>query len=184
MSNAGSREHYGPSNPLAAIFWISVLGLFLELLLIRWIGTEIRIFAYLQSTVLVVCFLGIGVGCFAARVRLVTDDARSFFATTDEKYDVISFGLLDSHTTTAMTNARLDHYVYTRESISHARDLLKDRGILCLAFAIQRGFIADRMAVLLRDVFGKVPVLVDLRQWRRSDWHFCFLGAASETTDA
>ena len=31
------------------IFWISVLSLYLELLLIRWIGTEIRIFAYLQK---------------------------------------------------------------------------------------------------------------------------------------
>ncbi|TFG65822.1 MAG: hypothetical protein E4H28_03365, partial [Gemmatimonadales bacterium] len=49
------------------ILWISVLGLYLELLLIRWIGTEIRIFAYLQNTVLVVCFLGLGVGLFTSR---------------------------------------------------------------------------------------------------------------------
>ena len=45
-----------------ALFLISVVGLFLELLLIRWISTEIRIFAYLQNTVLVVCFLGVGDG--------------------------------------------------------------------------------------------------------------------------
>ena len=32
-------------SPNLAIFWISLLGLYLELLLIRWIGTEIRIFA-------------------------------------------------------------------------------------------------------------------------------------------
>jgi hypothetical protein len=41
-------------------------------------------------------------------VRVVNDDARSFFATTPEKFDLMVFGLLDSHTTTAMTNARLD----------------------------------------------------------------------------
>jgi spermidine synthase len=52
------------------------------------------------------------------KVKIVNDDARSFFATNTEKYDVISFGLLDSHTTTAMTNARLDHYVYTKERSS------------------------------------------------------------------
>ena len=52
-----------------ALFLISVLGLFLELLLIRWIGTEIRIFAYLQNTVLVVCFLGLGMGCWDCRSR-------------------------------------------------------------------------------------------------------------------
>ena len=57
----------GPTNPTWGIFWISVLSLFLELLLIRWIGTEVRIFAYLQNTVLVVCFLGLGIGCFTSR---------------------------------------------------------------------------------------------------------------------
>ncbi len=36
------------------------------MMLIRWIGTEIRIFAYLQNTILVVCFLGLGLGCFTS----------------------------------------------------------------------------------------------------------------------
>ena len=57
----------GPANRTLAIFLVSVLGLFLELMLIRWISTEIRIFAYLQNTVLVVCFLGLGMGCFTCR---------------------------------------------------------------------------------------------------------------------
>src|SRR5215468_6206461 len=54
-----------------ALFLVSVLGLFLELMLIRWIGTEIRIFAYLQNTVLVVCFLGLGMGCLSSRKPFV-----------------------------------------------------------------------------------------------------------------
>src|SRR5262245_35874928 len=49
------------------VFLISALGLFLELLLIRWVSTEIRIFAYLQNAVLVVCFLGLGMGCWNCR---------------------------------------------------------------------------------------------------------------------
>src|SRR5215207_2113396 len=56
-----------PINRTAAIFLISVFGLFLELMLIRWVGTEIRIFAYLQNTVLIVCFLGLGLGCLTCR---------------------------------------------------------------------------------------------------------------------
>src|ERR1044071_1846911 len=48
------------------IFSISILGLFLETLFIRWIGTENRIFAYLQNTILVVCFLGLGLGMFTS----------------------------------------------------------------------------------------------------------------------
>src|SRR5689334_23732960 len=53
-------------NQTWGIFVISILGLFLETLFIRWIGTEIRIFAYLQNTILVVCFLGLGIGMFTA----------------------------------------------------------------------------------------------------------------------
>ena len=48
------------------IFLISALILYLELLLIRWIGTEIRIFAYLGNLILVVCFFGVGLGCYWA----------------------------------------------------------------------------------------------------------------------
>src|SRR3954465_8049408 len=59
----------GPANRTLTLFLVSVLGLFLELMLIRWIGTEIRIFAYLQNTVLVVCFLGLGMGCWDSRRR-------------------------------------------------------------------------------------------------------------------
>ncbi|HSL44146.1 MAG TPA: hypothetical protein VK897_11985 [Anaerolineales bacterium] len=93
------------------------------------------------------------------KVQVVNDDARSFFATTTEKYDVISFGLLDSHTTTSMTNARLDHYVYTVESLRQARSRLKEGGVLVLTFYAQRFFIADRMQSALEEVFNQ-PSLV------------------------
>ncbi len=92
-------------------------------------------------------------------VRVVNDDARSFFATTDEKFDVISFGLLDSHTTTALTNARLDHYVYTRESITRAKSLLADSGIMVLTFEAKKLYIADRMARVLQETFGEAPII-------------------------
>ena len=60
-------ERIGLANRTLTLFLVSVLGLFLELMLIRWIGTEIRIFAYLQNTVLVVCFMGLGMGCLTCR---------------------------------------------------------------------------------------------------------------------
>lgn len=51
----------------------SVAGLFLELLMIRWISSEIRVFAYFKNFVLIACFLGFGVGCYLCRrkIRLV-----------------------------------------------------------------------------------------------------------------
>ena len=45
----------------------SFLTLFAELALIRWIGTEVRIFAYVKNLALLLCFLGFGMGCALAR---------------------------------------------------------------------------------------------------------------------
>ena len=49
---------------------ISLLSLFLEMLMIRWISSEIRIFAYFKNLVLVACFLGFGLGCYLCRRRI------------------------------------------------------------------------------------------------------------------
>ena len=46
---------------------ISLFGLFLELLMIRWISSEITIFAYFKNFVLVACYLGFGLGCYLSR---------------------------------------------------------------------------------------------------------------------
>lgn len=94
--------------------------------------------------------------------EVVNDDARSYFATCKETFDVIVFGLLDSHTTNAMTNARLDHYVYTVESLSHARKLLKPGGVMVLSFEAQKPFIANRMGSALNQTFGHAPVVFQI----------------------
>src|SRR5215472_2580871 len=43
-------------------FGISMAALYFEILIIRYIGTEIRIFAYLKNVALLAGFCGIGVG--------------------------------------------------------------------------------------------------------------------------
>jgi spermidine synthase len=96
------------------------------------------------------------------KVRVVNDDARSFLSNTDEKFDVISFGLLDSHTTTAMTNARLDHYVYTLESIRQARSRLAENGVMVLSFEAQKKFIAERIRLALVEVFDQEPLVFQI----------------------
>jgi spermidine synthase len=93
------------------------------------------------------------------QVQIINDDARSFFVTTREKYDVISFGLLDSHTTTSLTNARLDHYVYTKESITQAKSKLAPGGIMVLTFEAQRAFITDRIERVLEEIFHQPPIV-------------------------
>ncbi len=49
---------------------VSLLSLFLEMLMIRWVSSEIRIFAYFKNFVLVACFLGFGLGCYLCRRRI------------------------------------------------------------------------------------------------------------------
>jgi len=96
----------------------------------------------------------------SSKVQVIIDDARSFFATTDQKYDVVIFGLLDSHTATAMTNARLDHYVYTLQSILQAKSKLNDGGIMVLNFYVQKPFIANRIQTILEKAFNQPPLIL------------------------
>lgn len=51
----------------AGLLLSSVVGLYLELLLIRWVSSEIRIFAYFKNFVLIACFLGFGLGCYLSK---------------------------------------------------------------------------------------------------------------------
>jgi SAM-dependent methyltransferase len=61
-------------SPRATLFLASALGLFLEMLLIRWLSSEVRIFAFYKNFVLVACFLGFGLGGYLSerRVNLLT----------------------------------------------------------------------------------------------------------------
>ena len=54
------------------LWWLAVVSfasLYTEIMLIRWIGTEVRIFAYFQNLALIACFLGFGLGCYLAKQK-------------------------------------------------------------------------------------------------------------------
>ncbi len=53
----------------ATLFLASFAALFLELTLIRYCGSQIRIFAFYKNVPLVSCFLGLGLGCCLGRGR-------------------------------------------------------------------------------------------------------------------
>src|SRR5207253_2556066 len=84
----------------------------------------------------------------------------------NDKFDLIVFGLLDSHTTTTLTNARLDHFVYTLEGIKAARALLKPDGLMTVMFVFKKEFIFDRIATTLREAFGARPVVIGFNSSR------------------
>jgi SAM-dependent methyltransferase len=97
-------------------------------------------------------------------VQLAVTDARAFFKRASGPYDLVWFGLLDSHTTpSAYANVRLDHFVYTRESLAEVARLLAPSGVVVLLFEAETPWIADRLAGLLRETFGEPPVALWLR---------------------
>jgi hypothetical protein len=93
------------------------------------------------------------------RVSVFVNDARAFFKRTQQKYDLIVFGFLDSHTMfSSLSVLRLDDYVYTMESFREAKSLLASNGTAVLAFDSGRtSFITDRIFFTLTRAFGKAP---------------------------
>ena len=95
-------------------------------------------------------------------VHVVVNDARNVFATIDQRFDIVYFGLLDSHTTASLSSARLDHFVYTAQSIAQAHKLLKPDGIMTLTFEPQHPWIVDRIARTLKEEFGAPPLFFEI----------------------
>jgi SAM-dependent methyltransferase len=97
------------------------------------------------------------------RVTPVLDDARSYIQNGQDKFDLIVFSLLDSHTTSShYSNIRIDNYVYTQEALSAARRLLRDDGIFIVKFQVNTPWIADRLDSLLKQTFGQTPLQVQV----------------------
>lgn len=71
------------------------------------------------------------------RTRAVVNDARTFINQTGERFDTIVYGLLDSHTNLgAMTNVRVDSFVYTVEAFKEAVNRLKDDGLIVVSYTL------------------------------------------------
>ena len=94
------------------------------------------------------------------RVSLHLTDARAFMKRSRAQYDLILFGLLDSHTQLSdYSNMRIDNFVYTEESFREARALLAPDGILFLKFQVNQPWLGRRLAEMLTRTFGKAPTV-------------------------
>src|SRR3984957_3332882 len=94
------------------------------------------------------------------RVSAHLTDARAFMKRTATRYDLILFGLLDSHTQLSdYSNMRLDNFVYTEESFREARALLAPNGVLFVKFQVNHLYVGKRLAEMLTSTFGKSPVM-------------------------
>ncbi len=96
------------------------------------------------------------------RVRAIVNDARSFLRTTDQTYDMIVYGLLDSHTLLShASSVRLDSFVYTVEGLRDARAHLKPGGVISLSFSILNVDLGRKIYLMMQQAFdGRPPVCI------------------------
>src|SRR5271168_2161368 len=94
------------------------------------------------------------------RVSIHVDDARAFLKRTKQSYDLILFGLLDSHAQFSdYANMRIDNFVYTEESFLEARRHLNPNGVIFVKFQVDHPWLATRLVEMLGQTFGKTPLV-------------------------
>lgn len=111
-------------------------------------------------------------------VTAYVDDARSFFRSSIQQYDLIVYGLLDSHTLLShASSVRVDSFVYTVEGFREARARLTPGGALSVAFANMSVELGRKMYLMMQEAFDGRPPL----GLRAADGQLVFLSGAAHT---
>ena len=101
-----------------------------------------------------------------ARVTCVVNDARNFIRGTTNRYDLIVYGLLDSHTLLSQASSvRLDSFVYTVEGLRDARNRLEDDGVLSLSFCVLSPDIGRKIFLMMQKAFDGAPPICILAKY-------------------
>lgn len=107
------------------------------------------------------------------KVTAITNDARAYIRYTNKKYDLIVYGLLDSHTLlSGRGGIRLDSYVYTVDGLKEARSRLTNNGVISLTFAILSPDLGNKIYDMLTEAFDGIPPTVYFSKY---DQGFTFL---------
>jgi spermidine synthase len=97
------------------------------------------------------------------RVIRHLDDGRHFLRTTDRKYDLVVYALVDSlilHS--GYANIRLESYLFTEQAFEDVRRVLKPDGFFVMYNYYRQGWIVQRVAAMAKRVFGCDPIVLPL----------------------
>ena len=97
------------------------------------------------------------------RVVRHVDDGRHFLRTTDRRYDLVVYGLVDSlilHSSYA--SIRLESYLFTDEAFRDVARVLKPGGIFVTYNFFRKGWIVERVADMAARAFGHPPIVIGL----------------------
>ena len=98
------------------------------------------------------------------KVNFIINDARNAIKYSQDKYDLILYSVLDSHSNlSGKGGIRLDSFVYTEESFKEAKTKLNKDGFLVLSFAISTQELGIKIFNMLKKAFnGKEPIVFGL----------------------
>ena len=97
------------------------------------------------------------------RVFRHLDDGRHFLRTTDRKYDLVVYALVDSlilHS--GYANIRLESYLFTQEALSDIKRVLKPGGLFVTYNYFRQGWVVERVAAMAETIFGCKPTVISL----------------------
>jgi len=94
------------------------------------------------------------------RVTLYNEDARTFLRYTKNKYDLVVFGFVDPGCTIRSSSfLRVDHYVYTIESIESVLKCLNPNGLAAILYAPDaKDHITARLYNTIKQACGADPL--------------------------
>jgi SAM-dependent methyltransferase len=97
------------------------------------------------------------------RVVRHLDDGRHFLRTTDRKYDLVVYALVDSlilHS--GYANIRLESYLFTQQAFADVQRVLKPDGIFVMYNFLRQGWIVERISAMAQTTFGCRPIVVSM----------------------
>src|SRR6516225_6468833 len=98
-----------------------------------------------------------------ARTIRHLDDGRHFLRTTDHKYDLVIYALVDSlilHSSYA--SIRLESYLFTKQAFADVKRVLKPNGLFVMYNFFRQGWIVERIAAMAERTFGCPPLVLSL----------------------
>ena len=128
------------------------------------------------------------------RVQIHLDDGRNFLRSTDRKYDLIVYALVDSLVLhSGYSNIRLESFLFTRQTFEDVRRHLKPNGTFVIYNYFRQGWLAARLQKGLDEVFGSGNSLVLTLPYRKviepekatfGDFTIFFAGATGDLRNA
>lgn len=97
------------------------------------------------------------------RVSVHIADGRSFLHSTQTRYDLIIYALVDSLVLhSGYSTVRLESFLFTREAFEDIKARLKPTGVFAAYNAYRQGWVVGRLRTMMTEVFGQEPLVMGL----------------------